>query len=100
MKQPQKGLRSRTPRVLRIDVPTLIPDPIMPGLVSLIEPNDSSNTEPHFHFIGVINDHSIANIFCFGAFANKITGVVYNNCTGIFPFMLLNGNICFFVMYY
>ncbi len=43
---------------------------------------------------------SIANIFCFGAFADKNTGVVYNNCTGAFPFMSLDGNVCFFVMYH
>jgi hypothetical protein len=30
----------------------------------------------------------------------KITGVVYNNCTSKFPFMSLDGNVCFFVMYH
>ncbi len=30
----------------------------------------------------------------------KNTGVVYNNCTGTFPFMSLDGNVCFFVMYH
>jgi hypothetical protein len=42
---------------------------------------------------------SIANIFCFGAFANKVAGIVHNDCTGKFPLMLLNRNVCFFVMY-
>ncbi len=37
-------------------------------------------------------------MFCFGAFAEKNTGIIY--CTGNFPFMLLDGNICFFVMYH
>jgi len=43
---------------------------------------------------------STANVFCFGAFANKVTGVVYNDLTGKFPFMSLDGSVCFFVMYH
>ncbi len=65
-----------------------------------IETNDSSNTEPCFPFIDDINDHLIVNIFCFRVFANKITGVIYNDYTGTFPFMSLEGNACFFVMYH
>jgi len=40
------------------------------------------------------------NIFCFGAFADKHTGVVYSNFTGTFPYMSLEGNVCFFVVYH
>ncbi len=47
-----------------------------------------------------VDDHSIANVFCFGAFADKVTGVVYNDCTGEFPYTSLDGNVCFFVMYH
>jgi hypothetical protein len=36
----------------------------------------------------------------FGAFANKVTGVVYNDCMGKLPFMSLDGNMCFFVMHH
>jgi hypothetical protein len=39
-------------------------------------------------------------MFCFGAFADKITEVIYNGLTGNFPFMSLDGRICFFVMYH
>ncbi len=46
------------------------------------------------------DDQSIANVFCFGAFADKISGVVYNDCTDEFPYMSLDGNVCFFVMYH
>ncbi len=60
--------------------------------------NDSSGLRPAF--IDDIDDKSIANVFCFGDFADKNTGVVYNDCTGNFPFMLLDGNVCFFVMYH
>ena len=48
----------------------------------------------------IVDDESIARVFCFGAFAEKVTGVVYNNCTGKFPYTALNGNVCFFVMYH
>jgi hypothetical protein len=71
----------------------------MPGLI----PDDSdenNNNEPRPPFIDDINDESITNIFCFGTLANKNTGVVYNDCTGNFPFMSLNGNVRFFVMYH
>jgi len=45
-------------------------------------------------------EESEANIFCFGVFADKPTEVVYNDLTGKFPFMSLDGNQCFFVMYH
>jgi hypothetical protein len=45
-------------------------------------------------------DKTIANVFCFGAFADKHSGVVYNNLTGAFPFMSLDGCVCFFVLYH
>jgi hypothetical protein len=100
MKQPRKGLCSTTPKIPRIDVPSQVQDPIMPGLFTPINLDDISGTEPHFHIIGDIDDHSIANIFCFGAFADKTASVIYNKCTGKFPFMLLKGNVCFFIMYH
>ena len=46
------------------------------------------------------NDESIANVFCFGAFVDKQNGVVYNDLTGSFPFISLDGSVCFFVMYH
>ena len=44
------------------------------------------------------DDELIANVFCFGAFADKISGVVYNDLTGNFPFMSIDGSVCFFVL--
>jgi hypothetical protein len=41
-----------------------------------------------------------ANLFCFAAFADKNTGTIYNDLTGLFPFMSLKGNICFLVVYH
>ncbi len=71
----------------------------MPGLI----PEDSDkedNNRPQPPFIEDIDDESIANVFCFGTFADKNTGVVYNDCTGNFPFISLDGNVCFFVMFH
>ncbi len=49
--------------------------------------------------IAIDDDELIANIFCFGALANKNSGILYHDCTGWFPFMSFNGSICFFVLY-
>jgi hypothetical protein len=45
-------------------------------------------------------DESIANVFCFGAFADKNSGIVYHDLTGSFPFMSLDGSICLLVLYH
>ncbi len=39
------------------------------------------------HLIQELDKYSIANVFCFEAFADKLSGVVYNDCTGDFPYM-------------
>ena len=108
MKRPHTGIRSTTPRpsqqtITSPDLPYPIPvapgihADAMPGLI----PNDSDDSSgPCPAFIDNIDDKSITNMFCFGAFADKNTGVVYNDCTGNFPFMSLDGNIYFFVMYH
>jgi hypothetical protein len=46
------------------------------------------------------NEETTANVFCFAAFADKHTGVLYSNLTGTFPFMSLEGNVCFLVVYH
>ncbi len=45
-------------------------------------------------------DHSVANVFAYAAFADKNTGTVYNNLTVLFPFVSLDGSVCFFVLYH
>jgi hypothetical protein len=52
------------------------------------------------NLIGMDDNESIENVFCFGAFADKNDGVVYNDLTGSFPFISLVGRDCFFVMYH
>ncbi len=46
------------------------------------------------------NDSFVGNIFCFGAFADKQTEILYNDLTGSFPYMSLKGNVCFLVLYH
>ncbi len=108
MKRPRKGIRSTMPKetthapnnpIQR--TPQRLPDVPMPGPVYLNENEEERiPTLPLHNLIDDIKDESIANVFCFGAFADKISGVVYNDCTGDFPYMSLDGNVCFFVMYH
>jgi hypothetical protein len=56
-------------------------------------------SEPH-RIISEDDEESIANIFAFGAFADKNNGIVYHDLTGSFPFMSLDGSVCFFVLYH
>jgi hypothetical protein len=101
MKWPCKGLQSTTPKPNRPSLPRppyapSICHPVMPGLTPDDNNNNNNNNKPQPAFIDDIDDESIANVFCFGTFADKNTSVIYNNCTGNFPFMSLDGNICFF----
>jgi hypothetical protein len=59
-------------------------------------PPRPSNT----NIIKTDNVSSEANRFCFAAFANKQTGILYNDLTGAFPFVSLKGNVCFLVVYH
>ncbi len=46
------------------------------------------------------DNDSTANVFIFAAFADKRTGILYFNLTSTFPFMSLEENVCFLVVYY
>ena len=103
MKRPKKGIRSTTrpspPIVQQIAAranPVILPlfdePPPYPG------PAYNASNRPAM--IEDDDNESIANLFCFGAFADKVTGVIYNDLTGNFPFMSLDGSVCFFVMYH
>ena len=46
------------------------------------------------------DDSSVGNIFCFTAFADKRTGVMYKDLTGLFPYMSLEGNVCYLIIYH
>ncbi len=72
MKRPHKGIRSTTPKPAHISLPISIPDAIMPGFIEPPEYNDDvvSDVNPPYHVINDIDDHLIAKVFCFGAFAS------------------------------
>ena len=100
MKRPKKGIRSTTPKVK----PT---EPLAVPVLPLFDRPPPYNGPAYGATAGpnVIDDTSsadetIANVFCFGAFADKVSGVVYNDLTGNFPFMSLDGSVCFFVLYH
>ncbi len=93
-----KGLWSTTPKQTQPTQPFLPRPPpaqsihggLMPGLIL-----DDEDSKDQPALITDVEDDSIANVFCFGAFADNNTGVVYNNCTGTFPFMSLEVNVYF-----
>ncbi len=61
---------------------------------------DVPPTPPANLIIDEHSEQSLANVFAYGAFADKHSGVVYHNLTGGFPFMSLDGSVCFFVLYH
>jgi len=108
MKRPRKGIRSTTPKEVThapnthiIRTPQREPDLTISGLVHLYDNEEERVPILLLHnLIYDIEDESIANVFRFDAFAGKISGIVHNDCTGDFPYMSLDGNVCFFVMYH
>jgi hypothetical protein len=93
-------LTTTTQLGLLLPRPQKVEDHTMPGL-NHPQPNndvDHSTTRQPPHLIQEFDNYSIANVFCFDALVDKLSGVVYNNCTGNYPYMSLDSNICFFVM--
>jgi len=97
MKHPKKGIWSTKMKPLQV----LSPSPQQPALATIprlpitqVNPpiRPLFNEAPPYHSpaynekIGpniIANDESIASVFCFDAFAEKITGVIYNDLTGM-----------------
>jgi hypothetical protein len=114
MKRPCHGIIStqpKQPRVMVLQVPIIPsvppqPDaqdepPVLPLFQEvLIYPGQAYGTMPGPNLIGSDDDKSIANIFCYRAFADKNSGIVYHDLTGLFPFMSYDGSICFFILYH
>ncbi len=109
MKHPKKGIRSTKTKPLwtlslsskqptLATIPSLsiaqVNPPILP-LFNEVPPYQGPAYNATMGTDIIADDESIANMFCFGAFADKITGVVYNDLTGNFPFMSLDGSVCF-----
>ncbi len=108
MKRPRHGIHSTTPRIpstqrqhQAIEPPLLpIQNPPVPQLPLQIPvcPGYQNNSRPAL--ITDDCDASISNVFCFGVFADKNSGIVYHDMTGNFPFMSLDGSVCHFIMYH
>ena len=98
MKRPQHGIRStrfNTPTTVAPPLPILLPQGEIPP-----RPYEHGVLHGIGHHVILDNDESIANVFCYGAFADKQSGVVYNDLTGSFPFVSYDGSVCFLVMYH
>jgi hypothetical protein len=66
--------------------------------------NISSNIIPvhdtHPNIIEDDDESDGGNVFVFAAFADKCIGTLYSDLTRAFPFMSLEENVCFFVVYH
>jgi hypothetical protein len=119
MKRPRHGIRSTTPKQTRMTQPSSTPQdteisfqpPLHPEVEHSVHSDNSSTSDIHArnHDVGrgrhplISEDEeesTIANVFAFGAFADKNDGIVYHDLTGSFPFMSLDGSVCFFVLYH
>jgi hypothetical protein len=102
MRHPRHGICSTRPKPPTAHI--VVPVPIIPPVLSPM--NDPIIPDEYFPTIpgpAIINDNtnkSIVNIFCFGAFANRQSGVVYNDLTGNFPFMSYDDSVCLLVVYH
>jgi hypothetical protein len=109
MKRPRWGIRST-----RHGLPTnatQVP-PTIPG-VQIEQEFDTTNTDDDESNYSILldcpmsnanliesNDISVANVFIFAAFVDKQTGLLYADLTGTFPFMSIEGNVCFLIVYH
>jgi hypothetical protein len=108
MKWPKKGIRSTQKQVktkgdanvpsIHVPMPQAAPHPLPLFMEPIPYKGPAYNAHREVNYIP--DDESIANVFCFGAFANKVSGVVYNDLTGKFSFMLIDGSVCFFLLYH
>jgi hypothetical protein len=63
-------------------------------------PNMQPSPTSYSNIIDNNDTSSDANIFCFAAFADKCTGILYNNLTRAFHFMSLESKACFLSVYH
>jgi hypothetical protein len=108
MKRPHQGIRSTTahqphPPPSGRQGPTVHAAPIADDdswIDNIFEPPVQARPFNHGPAVLVEDDNSsVGNIFCFAAFADKRTGLLYNDLTGSFPYMSLEGNVCYLIVY-
>ncbi len=110
MKRPRQGIRSTrwvppvpSPSVVRSRIFPEVIHPIVHAHVHVMDNNDKDSEDsipmhvPHANVIQS-DDESNGNVFVFAAFVNKRNGTLYSDLTGAFPFMSLEGNVCFLVV--
>ncbi len=85
----------RPPILPLFQAPPAYPGPAY-GAIQGNHPVPAQAPHPGPNVIDDDKNESIPNVFCFGAFADKRDGVVYNNLTGSFQFMSLDRSIWFF----
>jgi hypothetical protein len=75
--------------------------PVLPLFDAIpVYPGPAYGSRPGPNVIMDDGDKSIANIFCFGAFADRNSGIVYHDLTGWFLFMSFDGSVCFYILYH
>jgi hypothetical protein len=108
MKRPRHGIRSTTPKARNTPTP-IVPVITFPAIPESVHSKETSvHNEPmpnnganKLHLIiSEDKEESIANVFVFGAFADKNNEIVYHNLMGSFLFMSLDGSVCVFVLYH
>jgi hypothetical protein len=109
MKRPCHGIRSTWPKAPKLKpIPIKTNEPwqpaaqINPPVLPLFQevqayPGQGYGATTGPNLVGDDDNESIANVFCFGAFADKHSGIVL---TGSLPFMSYKGSICFFILYH
>jgi hypothetical protein len=105
-KHPRHGICSTWPKGSITDnVPLLLVAQIAPPVLPIIQEvpvylGPAYRTQSGPNIIVDKGNESVANVFCFGAFADQNSGIVYHNLMGSFPFMSYNGSVCFLVLYH
>ncbi len=105
---PRQGVRSTSPKVTNHVLTPHVPVPVIEAVPIIAPPiiPDQAYPGPAYgarlgpHVIADDGDEAIANIFCFGVFTDKNSGIVYHDLTGLFQFMSFDGSVCFFVLYH
>ena len=109
MKLPHQGIRSTTahqphPPPSGRQGPTVHAAPIADNdswIDDISEPLIQAGPFNHGPAVLVEDDNSsVGNIFCFAAFADNRTGVLSSDLTGSFPYMSLEGNVCYLIVYH
>jgi hypothetical protein len=110
MKRPRHGIQSTTPKLAISQLAQCInkyPIKLIPPQLSVASNNLWGEwvappvipQGPNMIFDDDVDD-MIANVFAFGVFTDKNSGIIYHNLKGLFLFVSLDGSMCFFILYH